>query len=135
HSRGGVGEVYDFIPWRCRTTSGRAADAHNFGCGTVLARDLGTMRRPLALIVVLFGLLVMLPFAWASTYEAWTDGFYDAELNDDALALLSLQAVISDVALTEGLGIEIVAVMRLADDTGGDLADPSARSARAPPAS
>ena len=93
------------------------------------------MRRPLALIVVLFGLLVMLPFAWASTYEAWTDGFYDAELNDDALALLSLQAVISDVALTEGLGIEIVAVMRLADDTGGDLDDPSARSARAPPAS
>ncbi len=93
------------------------------------------MRRPLALIVILFGLLVMLPFAWAGTYEAWTDGFYDAELNDDALALLSLQAVISDVALTEGLGIEIVAVMRLADDTGGDLADPSARSARAPPAS
>ena len=48
-------------------------------------------------------LRVMLPFAWASTYEAWTDGFYDAELNDDALALLSLQAVISDVALTEGV--------------------------------
>ena len=93
------------------------------------------MRRPLALIVVLFGLLVMLPFAWASTYEAWTDGFYDAELNDDALALLSLQAVISDVALTEGLGTEIVAVVLLADDMGGDLANPSARSARAPPAS
>ena len=93
------------------------------------------MRRTLALIVVLLGLLVVLPFAWASTYEAWTDGFYDAELNSEILALLSLLAIISYVALTEGLGIEIVAVMRLADDTGGDLADPSARSARAPPAS
>ncbi len=93
------------------------------------------MRRTLALIVVLVGLLVALPFVWASTYEAWTDGFYDAELNNDTLALLSLQAVISHVALTEGLCIEIVAVVLLADDTGGDLADPSARSARAPPAS
>jgi len=93
------------------------------------------MRRTLALIVVLLGLLVVLPFAWASTYEAWTDGFYDAELNGEILALLSLQAIISYVALTEGLGIEIVTVVLLADDMGGDLANPSARSARAPPAS
>jgi len=93
------------------------------------------MRRTLALIVVLLGLLVVLPFAWASTYEAWTDGFYDAELNSEILALLSLLAIISYVALTEGLGIEIVAVVLLADDMGGDLANPSARSARAPPAS
>jgi len=93
------------------------------------------MRRTLALIVVLLGLLVVLPFAWASTYEAWTDGFYDAELNGEILALLSLLAIISYVALTEGLGIEIVAVVLLADDMGGDLAMPSARSARAPPAS
>ncbi len=96
------------------------------------------MRRTLALIVVLLGLLgllVVLPFAWASTYEAWTDGFYDAELNGEILALLSLLAIISYVALTEGLGIEIVAVVLLADDMGGDLANPSARSARAPPAS
>jgi len=93
------------------------------------------MRRTLALIVVLLGLLVVLPFAWASTYEAWMDGFYDAELNGEILALLSLLAIISYVALTEGLGIEIVAVVLLADDMGGDLANPSARSARAPPAS
>jgi len=93
------------------------------------------MRRTLALIVVLLGLLVVLPFAWASTYEAWTDGFYDAELNGEILALLSLLAIISYVALTEGLGTEIVAVVLLADDMGGDLANPSARSARAPPAS
>src|SRR5947208_2277068 len=70
----------------------QAADAHNFRCGTVLAWDSSTMRRTLALIVVLLGLLVVLPFAWASTYEAWTDGFYDAELNGEILALLSLLA-------------------------------------------
>ena len=93
------------------------------------------MRRTLSLVLVLVGLLVILPFAWASTYEAWTDGFYDADLSSDFLALLSLQAVINGVTLTEGLCIEIVAVVLLADDTGGDLADPSAQSARAPPAS
>src|SRR6266566_899388 len=96
----------------------QAADAHNFRCGTVLAWDSSTMRRTLALIVVLLGLLgllVVLPFAWASTYEAWTDGFYDADLSSDFLALLSLQAVINGVTLTEGLCIEIVAVVLLAD--------------------
>jgi hypothetical protein len=93
------------------------------------------MRRTLALLVVLMGLLVVVsPLAWAGTYESWTDGFYDAELNNDILALLSLQAVIDGVTLTEGPCIEIVAVLLLVDDTGGDLTDLSARTARAPPA-
>ena len=94
------------------------------------------MRRTLALLIVLVGLLLVVsPLAWASTYESWTDGFYDAELNNDILALLSLQAVIDGITLTEGPCIEVVAVVLLVDDTGGDLTDPSARTARAPPAS
>jgi len=92
------------------------------------------MRRAVALIVVLIGLVVVTPFVWASTYEAWTDGVYDAELGDDILALLSL-SVIDRIVLSDGHGIAIVvAVVVLADDRVGDLADPSTLSARAPPA-
>ncbi len=92
------------------------------------------MRGAIALIAVLIGLIVLTPFACASTYEAWTDGLYDAELDDDILALLSLHAVIDRIVLSDARGIEIVvAVVVLADDRIGDLADPSTRSARAPP--
>ena len=92
------------------------------------------MRRAVALIVVLIGLVVVTPFVWASTYEAWTDGVYDAESNDDVLALLDLHAVIDRVVLSDRHCIEIVvAVVVLADDTVTELADPSPRSARAPP--
>ncbi len=101
----------------------------------MLAKDRCTMRRTLALLVILMGLLIVSPLAWASTYESWTDGFYDAELNNDILALLSLQAVIDGITLTDSPCIEVVAVVLLVDDTGGDLTDPSARTARAPPAS
>ncbi|PYN92629.1 MAG: hypothetical protein DMD89_27040 [Candidatus Rokuibacteriota bacterium] len=93
------------------------------------------MRGALAVIaVVLIGLVALTPFACASTYEAWTEGVYDAELDNDILALLTFQAVIDRIVLSDRRGSDIVvAVVVLADDTGGDLADPSARSARAPP--
>ena len=93
------------------------------------------MRDALAVIaVVLIGLVALTPFACASTYEAWTEGVYDAELDSDILALLSIHAVIDRIVLSDHRGCEIVvAVVVLADDTGGDLADPSTRSARAPP--
>jgi hypothetical protein len=92
------------------------------------------MRGPIAIITLLIGLVVLTPFACASTYEVWTDGVYDAELDGDVLALLSLHAVIDRIILTDRRGIElVVAVVVLADDTVGDLADPSTRSGRAPP--
>ncbi len=93
------------------------------------------MRGALAVIaVVLIGLVALTPFACASTYEAWTEGVYDAELDNDILALLTFQAVIDRIVLSDRRCSDIVvAVVVLADDTGGDLADPSARSARAPP--
>ncbi len=93
------------------------------------------MRGALAVIaVVLIGLVALTPFACASTYEAWTEGVYDAELDNDILALLTFQAVIDRIVLSDRRGSDIVvAVVVLADDTGGDLADPSTRSARAPP--
>jgi len=93
------------------------------------------MRGALAVIaVVLIGLVALTPFACASTYEAWTEGVYDAELDSDILALLSIHAVIDRIVLGDRRCSEIVvAVVVLADDTGGDLADPSTRSARAPP--
>ena len=92
------------------------------------------MRGTIAIITLLIGLVVLTPFACASTYEAWTDGVYDAELDDDILALLSLHAVIDRIVLSDRHCIEIVvAVVVLADDTVTELADPSPRSARAPP--
>ncbi len=93
------------------------------------------MRGALAVIaVVLIGLVALTPFACASTYEAWTEGVYDAELDNDILALMTFQAVIDRIVLSDRRCSDIVvAVVVLADDTGGDLADPSTRSARAPP--
>ena len=92
------------------------------------------MRGAFAIITVLIGLVVLTPFACASTYEAWTEGVYDAESDGNVLALLNLHAVIDRIVLSDRHCIEIVvAVAVLADDTVGDLADPSPRSARAPP--
>jgi hypothetical protein len=92
------------------------------------------MRGAIAVVVVLIGLVVLTPFAGASTYEAWTDGLDDAELQDDSVALLSLHAVIDRIVLVNRRCVEtVIAVLVVADDTLGDLADPSIRSARAPP--
>src|SRR5438132_6880995 len=83
------------------------------------------MRGTIAIITLLIGLVVLTPFACASTYEVWTDGVYDAEFEGDVLALLSLHAVIDRIILSDRRGIEIVvAVVALADDTVGNLADP-----------
>ncbi len=92
------------------------------------------MRGAIAIVTVLIGLVVLTPFACASTYEAWTEGVYDAESDGNVLALLSLHAVIDRIVLSDRHCIEIVvAVVVLADDTVTELADPSPRSARAPP--
>ena len=92
------------------------------------------MRGTIAIITLLIGLVVLTPFACASTYEAWTEGVYDAESDGNVLALLSLHAVIDRIVLSDRHCIEIVvAVVVLADDTVTELADPSPRSARAPP--
>jgi len=100
----------------------------------LLHRGNTAMRRTAALIVVLIAFAVLTPFACAATYETWTDGFYDGELNDDIFVVLSLAAVLDGTVLTAGECPRIVvAVVVLNDDRAGDLAEPSTRSARAPP--
>ena len=92
------------------------------------------MRSATALIVVLIVFAVLTPFVDAATYETWTEGFSDAELNDEILVVQSLAAVIDGTVLTTGdCPRIIVAVVAPTDDRGGDLAEPSTRSARAPP--
>jgi len=94
------------------------------------------MRVALALTVLLIGFIAFTPFAWASTYEAWMDGLYDAELQNDLLALSTLQLVTNGVVLTSGGRVDVVvAVLSPGDDSVADLADLSPRSARAPPTS
>src|SRR5262252_10049771 len=92
----------------------------------LLHRGNTAMRRTAALIVVLIAFAVLTPFACAATYETWTDGFYDGELNDDIFVVLSLAAVLDGTVLTAGECPRIVvAVVVLNDDRAGDLAEPS----------
>jgi len=93
------------------------------------------MRAALGLIVFLVGLVIFTPFAYVSTYEAWTDGLYDAESDDNVRAITCLQ-LIKTMPQTDIIGIDVlVAVLSLGDERAADLIDPSTRSARAPPAS
>jgi len=98
--------------------------------------DRCTMRAALALTGLLITLLVFTPFVCASTYESWTEGLYDAELENDVLALRSLQAVVAPVVLPDEhcIGV-VVAMVTPANDTIASLADLSTPSARAPPTS
>ncbi len=92
------------------------------------------MRAAIAIITVLIGLIVLTPFAWASTYEAWIDGLYDAELQNELLALSTSEIVINDVVLTSSGRVDVVvAVLSPGDDRVADLTDPSTLSVRAPP--
>ncbi len=94
-----------------------------------------TMRTALGLIVFLVGLVIFTPFAYASTYEAWTDGLYDAESDDNVQAITCLQ-VVETMPQTGIIGIDVlVAVPSLGNERAADLTDPSTQSARAPPAS
>jgi hypothetical protein len=92
------------------------------------------MRGAIAIVAVLIGLIVVTPFAWASTYEAWLDGLYDAELQNDLLALSTSELVINGAVLTSGGRVDVVvAVLSPGDDSVADLSDPSTLSVRAPP--
>src|SRR3989442_2652585 len=94
------------------------------------------MRGALTLSVLLIAFLVLTPLAGATTYEAWMDGLYDAEVEGDLLAAISLQSVVESAPLTSrGCVDTVVAVCSSGDDAAADLTDPSPRTARAPPAS
>jgi hypothetical protein len=94
------------------------------------------MRAALGLIVFLVGLVIFTPFAYASTFEAWTDGLYDAEGDDGVDAIKSSQVAIETTPLTGLAGIDVVvAVLFLGNERATDLAVTATRSARAPPAS
>jgi hypothetical protein len=92
------------------------------------------MRGTLRLSVLL--MLVVTPWAGASTYEAWTDGLSDGEFEGDLLAAISLQSVVESAPFTSRGCVDAAgSVCAPADDAGLDLTDPSPRTARAPPAS
>ncbi len=94
------------------------------------------MHTRILLNVLLLSVIVLTPFAGASTYEAWTDGLYDGEFDSDVLAAISLQSVIESAPLSSNGGVDVVvAVVSPGDDTAADLTDPSPRTARAPPTS
>jgi hypothetical protein len=92
------------------------------------------MRGAFAVIAVLIGLIVLTPFAWASTYEAWMDGLYDADPQNELLALSTSEIVINGAVLTSGGRVDVVvAVLSPGNDSVSDFTDPSTLSARAPP--
>ena len=57
------------------------------------------MHSAAGLFVSLVGLASFNPFACASTYEAWTDGLYDAESDDNAQAITSSEVVVDTTTL------------------------------------
>jgi hypothetical protein len=94
------------------------------------------MRAALRLGGLLIVFLVLTPLAGASTYEAWTDGIYDADFDGDLLVAISLQSVVESAPFTSRGCVDAAgSVCAPADDAGLDLTDPSPRTARAPPAS
>jgi len=94
------------------------------------------MRGAVAVIAVLIALAVFSPFVCAATYEAWTEGLFDADFDAEVLAALNLQSVIERAPISSGDCVDVVvAVVSPGNDAAVDLTDPSPRTARAPPTS
>ncbi len=92
-----------------------------------------TMRAAFGLIAFLVGLVLFTPFAYASTFEAWTDGLYDAE-SDDIVQVTRSAQVVETIPLTAIHGIDdVVAVLSPGDERAPEPAVAASRSARAPP--
>ena len=87
-------------------------------------------------VLLLLGFIVFTPFAGAATYEAWTEGLFDADFDAEVLAALNLQSVIERAPISSGDCVDVVvAVVSPGNDAAVDLTDPSPRTARAPPTS
>jgi hypothetical protein len=94
------------------------------------------MRASRGLVALLIGLVVFTPFAYASTYETWTEGLYDAESDGNVLEVICSQIVDTTPVFTSRGCVDVaVGVVSPLDDRAADLAVPSPRSARAPPTS
>jgi hypothetical protein len=100
-----------------------------------LSSNLTKMRAGLGLIVFLLCLVLFTPFVYASTFEVWTDGLYDAE-SDEVVQVLRSAQVVEAIPLTVVHVIDIVVEMlSLGDERAPEPAVAASRSARAPPAS
>ena len=93
------------------------------------------MCRILGLIVLAVGLIVLTPFLYASSFEAWTDGLYDAESDDDLGQALKCAEIVLDGAPRAAVGHVdvVVGFVPLADEPVTDGVIASAPSPRAPP--
>ena len=92
------------------------------------------MRAPLVLPLV--ALLVLTPFVSTSTFEAWTDGIYDAESDGFDQAAKSAEVVVECAPLAPVPYIPVVVSLGTSsDDRVVPAADLPVRPGRAPPAS
>ncbi len=91
------------------------------------------MRRLVIPSILLFTLLVLNPFLYASSVETWTEGISDAESDGVDQAVDALAAVVSPL---ESTGIPVLGVVgdaRPAGETAIVRADFAALPPRAPP--
>jgi len=92
------------------------------------------MRALPGLITLLAALLVLTPFVSASTFEAWTEGLYDAE-SDASQAVKSADGVVEYAPLRPFRYVPIVAgLVANGDDLVAPVVLPPAPPGRAPPA-
>jgi hypothetical protein len=94
------------------------------------------MRASRSPIILLIGLFVFTPFAFASTYEAWSAGIYDAETDEILRAAKCPDAAIECAPLVVARYVPAVATVALVrDDSAAPAVVLPARPCRAPPAS
>jgi len=84
----------------------------------------------------LVALLVLAPFASASTFETWTDGLYDAESDDSIQAVKTAEGVVECAPPVLVRYVPIVAALATSgDDPVAPAAGPPSPPGRAPPVS
>ena len=94
------------------------------------------MHRLAGLIALLVGLIILTPFVYASTFEAWPDGIFDAESDDVDWAAKSSECATESAPLRVAGSVAHVAhFVPTADDSTAPTAIRPASRTRAPPAS
>jgi hypothetical protein len=94
------------------------------------------MRVPRWPVLFLVVLLVLTPFVFAGTYEAWDDGLYDAESDDGLQAAKCPEAAIERAPLVVAPYVPVVATVALGGDgSAAPAVVEPAPPCRAPPCS
>jgi hypothetical protein len=92
------------------------------------------MRLVRSLCLLIAAVVVMTPFVWASTGDAWIEGIHDAETDGVFHAVVSTQGVAPDALLYTFGHIQVVSTaIPPSDEAAATTVVIAARRTRAPP--